>query len=101
MDQFFRWGFCRVLFITLLSVLVPIATAPEAAAELRIEITKGVDNAVRVAVVPFEWRGKRKPPIGVMLVLLVIFMVAAPLMTQGINIVCLKPLPGPLSACIV
>lgn len=34
-------------------------------AEFRIEITKGVDNAVRVAVVPFEWRGKRTPPIGV------------------------------------
>ncbi|MFP6806575.1 MAG: Tol-Pal system beta propeller repeat protein TolB [Pseudomonadales bacterium] len=25
-------------------------------AELRIEVTKGVDNAVRVAVVPFDWR---------------------------------------------
>lgn len=26
-------------------------------ADLRIEVTKGVDNAVRVAVVPFEWQG--------------------------------------------
>lgn len=34
-------------------------------AELRIEITKGVDNAVKVAVVPFAWRGKRRPPIAV------------------------------------
>ncbi len=31
-------------------------------AELRIEITRGVDNAIPVAVVPFEWRGKRKLP---------------------------------------
>jgi TolB protein len=34
-------------------------------AELRIEITKGVDNAVRVAVVPFSWKGRRKLPIAV------------------------------------
>ena len=33
--------------------------------ELRIEITQGVDNAVQVAVVPFEWRGKRQLPIEV------------------------------------
>ncbi len=36
-----------------------------ASSELRIEITKGVDNAVRIAVVPFEWRGKRRPPLSV------------------------------------
>jgi len=36
-----------------------------ASAELRIEITRGVDNAVKVAVVPFEWRGKRRLPIEV------------------------------------
>lgn len=34
-------------------------------AELRIEITRGVDNAVRVAVVPFGWMGKRKLPLAV------------------------------------
>ncbi len=34
-------------------------------AELRIEITKGVDNAVRIAVVPFAWRGKRRLPLEV------------------------------------
>lgn len=28
-------------------------------AELTIEVTKGVDNAVRVAVVPFDWRGNQ------------------------------------------
>ena len=33
--------------------------------ELRIEITRGVDNAVSVAVVPFDWRGKRKLPVDV------------------------------------
>ena len=27
-------------------------------AELRIEVTKGLDNAVRVAIVPFELRGR-------------------------------------------
>ncbi len=30
--------------------------------ELRIEVTKGVDNAVRVAVVPLEWRGRGRLP---------------------------------------
>ena len=50
----------RIIFVGLLIQL----TLP-ASAELRIEITKGVDNAVRVAVVPFAWRGKRKPPIDV------------------------------------
>ena len=50
----------RIIFVGLLIQL----TLP-ALAELRIEITKGVDNAVRVAVVPFAWRGKRKPPIDV------------------------------------
>ncbi len=50
----------RVIFIGLLLQL-----AVPASAELRIEITKGVDNAVKVAVVPFAWKGKRKPPIAV------------------------------------
>ena len=30
--------------------------------ELRIEITKGLDKAVKIAVVPFAWRGKRNSP---------------------------------------
>jgi len=34
-----------------------VASFP-AESELRIEVTKGVDNAVRVAVVPFDWRGR-------------------------------------------
>ena len=46
----------RIIFIGLLLQL----TLP-ASAELRIEITKGMDNAVKVAVVPFGWKGKRKP----------------------------------------
>jgi len=33
-----------------------------AQAELRIEVTKGVDNAVRVAVVPLAWRGTGRLP---------------------------------------
>ena len=31
-------------------------------AELRIEVTKGDDNAVRIAVIPFEWRGRASLP---------------------------------------
>lgn len=31
-------------------------------AELRIEVTKGADNAVRIAVIPFEWRGRGSLP---------------------------------------
>lgn len=31
-------------------------------AELTIEVTQGVDNAVRIAVVPFEWRGRNALP---------------------------------------
>ena len=27
--------------------------------ELRIEITQGLDRAVKIAVVPFAWKGKR------------------------------------------
>lgn len=41
----------RYLVYLLLLLALP------AQAELRIEVTKGVDNAVRVAVVPFAWRG--------------------------------------------
>ena len=42
-----------------------IFTMSGAHAELRIEITRGVDNALKIGVVPFEWRGKRKLPINV------------------------------------
>jgi TolB protein len=34
-------------------------------AELTIEVTKGVDDAVRIAIVPFEWRGKGMLPVQV------------------------------------
>jgi len=50
----------RIIFIGLLLQF----TLP-ASAELRIEITKGVDNAVRLAVVPFGWKGNRKQLIDV------------------------------------
>lgn len=49
---------------TLWLILVGILAAP-VQAELRIEITRGVDNAVRVAVVPFDWLGKRRLPLAV------------------------------------
>jgi TolB protein len=51
-------AFRIVLF---LSILVSFS----AWSELRIEVTKGVDNAVRVAVVPFDWRGTRRLPLDV------------------------------------
>ena len=34
-------------------------------AELQIEITQGADNVVRVAVVPFEWRGRGELPLDI------------------------------------
>jgi len=40
--------------ITLLVVCIPVKSV---LADLRIEVTQGVDNALRVAVVPFDWRG--------------------------------------------
>ncbi|MFT4632899.1 MAG: hypothetical protein ACI9BC_001918, partial [Crocinitomicaceae bacterium] len=52
---------CRRLAIMMVGLFAPIM-ASIAQAELRIEVTKGVDNAVRVAVVPFEWRGQRALP---------------------------------------
>ena len=44
-----------ILFLTLM-------VSFSAESELRIEVTKGVDNAVRVAVVPFGWRGRGRLP---------------------------------------
>ena len=38
-----------------------IGSAQVAHADLRIEVTKGVDNAVRVAVVPFTIKGRPVP----------------------------------------
>ncbi len=52
----------QCLFLVLLGIALSVG---QVRAELRIEITKGVDNAVKVAVVPFEWRGKRQPPLAV------------------------------------
>ncbi len=42
-----------------------VVLASPASANLTIEVTKGVDNAVRVAVVPFAWRGSGGLPIEV------------------------------------
>ncbi|MFT7684955.1 MAG: TolB protein [Candidatus Azotimanducaceae bacterium] len=50
-------NFKKYSVFCLVTLLVAVATlAPVANAELRIEVTKGVDNAVRVAVVPFSAR---------------------------------------------
>ena len=44
----------RAYLIALLVVCIPVKSV---FADLRIEVTQGVDNAVRLAVVPFDWRG--------------------------------------------
>ncbi len=41
----------------LLAIMIVCTPFQPVLADLRIEVTKGVDNAVRVAVVPFDWRG--------------------------------------------
>ena len=46
--------------IQILCFLILVLVSGYANAELRIEVTKGVDNAVSIAVVPFEWRGRGK-----------------------------------------
>ena len=38
--------------------LILILVCNASFAELRIEVTKGVDNAVPIAIVPFEWRDR-------------------------------------------
>lgn len=49
--------------IQFLSTLVlSVIITGSALAELRIEVTKGVDNAIRVAVVPFDWQGRGRLP---------------------------------------
>lgn len=48
-----------------LFLIALLALSSSLTAELRIEVTKGVDNAVRVAVVPFEWRGREQLPVDV------------------------------------
>ncbi len=45
-----------------LMFLLLMVCVKDARAELTIEVTKGVDDAVRVAVVPFEWRGSESLP---------------------------------------
>lgn len=45
-----------LMLLVLSSVVLP------ACAELRIEVTKGVDNAVRIAVVPMAWHGQGQLP---------------------------------------
>ena len=49
-------------FIRILILLLPLQSA---FAELRIEVTKGVDNAVKVAVVPFAYKSRGKLPVDV------------------------------------
>ncbi|NOR70500.1 MAG: Tol-Pal system protein TolB, partial [Methylomarinum sp.] len=49
----------RILLISLIVLFVPLARA-----ELTIEITKGVETAVPIAVVPFGWQGAaRQSPV--------------------------------------
>lgn len=44
--------------MNLTKYLILILVCNSTLAELRIEVTKGVDNAVPIAIVPFEWRGR-------------------------------------------
>lgn len=53
----------KLLVRSLCAALLLVASSSQA--ELRIEITKGVDNAVRIAVVPFSWKGRRKLPVAI------------------------------------
>ncbi len=53
----------RIYRKTLLLVLTAFAWS--ATAELRIEVTQGVDNAVRIAVVPFDWQGRGRLPVDI------------------------------------
>lgn len=53
----------RLIPVLILAALAVFATT--ARANLTIEVTQGVDNAVRVAVVPFAWRGGGGLPVQV------------------------------------
>lgn len=46
-------------------VMLTVALCADARAELRIEISQGVDKTVPVAVVPFGWDGGGAPPFDV------------------------------------
>jgi TolB protein len=50
---------------SILKIILCCLIANSAFAELRIEVTKGVDNLVNVAVVPFDWRGRGRLPVDV------------------------------------
>lgn len=51
--------------ITALFALALLLLAPAAHAELRIEITQGVSEAVPIAVVPFGYTGEGRPPLDI------------------------------------
>jgi TolB protein len=49
-------------YARVLLLLIPLVNVSFAWAELRIEVTQGVDDAVRIAAVPFAWRGSGRLP---------------------------------------
>ncbi|MBA58226.1 MAG: Tol-Pal system beta propeller repeat protein TolB [Gammaproteobacteria bacterium] len=49
--------------LRILLVFVSSSFFTNTLAELRIEITQGLDNATKIAIVPFVWKGKRMPPV--------------------------------------
>lgn len=51
--------------LTLAGLILACLPGLLARAEIRIEITQGVDNAVSVAVVPFAWQGRGRAPLNV------------------------------------
>jgi TolB protein len=52
-------------YIAVLLGLAALLAATPALAELRIQITRGVSEAVPVALVPFAWEAEARPPIDV------------------------------------
>ena len=61
--RLFSMPFSALLLVALFAGCLLVSSVSNA--ELRIEVTKGVDDAVRIAVVPFAWKGKLKLPLAV------------------------------------
>ncbi len=60
-----RFSFIRTAAGVACIFCCALGYAPLAWSELRIEVTQGVDNGVRIAVVPLQWRGSGKLPLEV------------------------------------
>ncbi len=56
---------CRLFILPAFALSLALCFAPAAWSELRIEVTQGVDNGLRIAVVPMQWRGRGRLPLDV------------------------------------